>query len=284
MLAVVFLLQWGPVAVALWYLAGQRDDPTSRAKFILMCDVILLVASHAVIMGYGRSQYVFVASRYGTVFLLGGVLVAVALGELLRPALLLAGRRRGLAVAALMLSDLVLFGGNVWRYYTYLQAMERYRESRVEMLRNVESYLADSSPSRELPDFLPAPRETLQALLENDSVVRVLPSNLRMAHRSSFIRQTARAPPAFNGSWRISSSLPLRRSSVVESRTDSSVVWRLSLIGTWRLGHRSPKWSSPARTRTETRSITCRAQFQFASRQAGIAPQSCGGTEVPPYG
>ena len=173
-LALVFL----PIAAAMVMYARRGD----RARLLLTAGLLLMVAGHAGIIAYGRSGWVGVAPRYGTVFLWTGAISLMAMASLMR-----ASRERWRwAAIPIGLAAALLLGAHLWRYTTYLEVIRESQRGRLSWVRNVTSYLSDDSPGRQLPGDLPFPEAPIKPFLQRQSVPRHAPvqsSAARSRHR-----------------------------------------------------------------------------------------------------
>ena len=171
-------LVFAPIAAAL-VLYVRRGD---RARLLLTIGVLLMVAGNVGIMAYGRSGWIFVASRYGTVCLWVGAISLLSAASLMRAA---AGWRRW-AMLPIGLAAVTLVGVHLWRYVTFTPALDETRRMRLVWERNMRVYLADDSPDRKLPaDAIPFPEAKIQPMLHRQQFLATLPYNLRPPVRFS---------------------------------------------------------------------------------------------------
>ena len=173
-------LRWLPAALALVFvpiaaamvLYARRGD---RARLLLMAGVLLMVAGNVAMFAFGRSGWVLIAPRYGTVCLWTGAISLMAIASLVR-----ASRDRWRwAAVPIGLAGAMLLGAHLWRYPTYLDEMKGSQQERLVWEHNVSAYLSDDAPDRQLPAVIPFPEGPITPLLQRPSFLATLPYNLR---------------------------------------------------------------------------------------------------------
>jgi hypothetical protein len=170
-LPAAIVLVFAPIAAAI-VLYVRRGD---RARLLLTIGLLLMVAGNVAIMAFGRSGWVFVASRYGTVCLWTGAISLLSIASLVRAA----RPRRRWAAVAIGLAGAVLLGVHLFRYTTFVPDIEVNRRVRMEWEQKMRAYLSDDSPDRQLPTYLPFPEEPIKPMLHREQFLATLPYNLR---------------------------------------------------------------------------------------------------------
>ena len=167
---VALALLWIPIVLAIITLR-RRHDIQSRQMLAVFAGIVTFLFGTAGIIAIGRGHFIYIASRYGTIFLLSTALSLVALTVALPPLI----SRSRIPVAIFVA---VLLGVNYVRALQSLEETADRHRDRELMKINAGAFL--SSPGTGLHGLIPHPDPVrLMQNMSDPAVQKILPASLR---------------------------------------------------------------------------------------------------------